>query len=180
MASISHKLKLIYIEVPKTGTTSFRQALKTVDPDLEMISHRHSNAIETKKALNDDKIWDKYTKIGFIRHPDDWITSLLNFPMIYTVVVKDRTPYDWFLDENGVIAIDNVYRTEDMDQIMADMGLPVLRLNVRNFDRSDFIRNMIYIPPDVTDVKFSRELAHYSKKTIDDNKSAVKFKKNGN
>src|SRR3990167_9187928 len=122
--------KLVYIRVPKTGSTafvrSFGDALHEDDSDHET----------ARNAEQRDK-WQRcrelgYTTIGFVRHPLAWVRSMhsvcqsqTHWPEYATGHYQEDiglsefaerirvTPFDWFTGANGVL-IDKIYRTEDL------------------------------------------------------------------
>ena len=139
-----HDLKMIYIKVPKTGTQSFMKC--TCHHKHEYLGYNrgrfseHWTAKQTKnltvnkqsneKAI-DPAIWDSYEKIGFIRHPYTWIRSFYYERLPNHMLHQKRElPYKeyirafnidifrWFVDDDGKMLIDTVYRLEDFDEIM--------------------------------------------------------------
>lgn len=73
---ISHKLKVIFIHVPRTGGTSIEMALIgkdwwDVDPDT-----KHIDWVKAKEVYA--RYWDDYFKFSVARNPWDWLASLYN------------------------------------------------------------------------------------------------------
>ncbi|MDH3378911.1 MAG: sulfotransferase family protein, partial [Gammaproteobacteria bacterium] len=71
---ISHKLKIIFIHVPRTAGTSIEMALIgkdwwDVDPDT-----KHIDWVKAKEVYAE--YWDKYLKFSVVRNPWDWLASL--------------------------------------------------------------------------------------------------------
>jgi hypothetical protein len=130
MAIISPKLNILFIEVPCTESTSLRTAIKYVDSSAYNVSPRYGTAKEIRNKL-DPKLWDSLEKIGFIRHPEDWLKSISS-TIIMSKITKGRTPMDWFIDDKGEIIIDKIYKTEDMNNFMTVNKLPVQKLNESN------------------------------------------------
>ena len=76
---ISDKYKVIFIRVPKTGSTSFETLFKQIDPNCissnnEKIPYGHHSASQLKKMIGEEK-WNTYFKIAFIRNPINWFMS---------------------------------------------------------------------------------------------------------
>ncbi len=139
---IFHDLKLIYIRVPKTGSSSFFVSMsRTHKVELVQIGARslyppftttqgHYGA-EMTRTLIDPEIWDSYEKIGFIRHPYPWVVSFYNQPNTDEMFREDNrkplgefiwnlklTPFSWCTDSDGEMLIDTVYRMEDLSTVM--------------------------------------------------------------
>ena len=154
------------------------------DTVLNMQDIRNKNLLTAAqaRATVSEEIWNTYEKIGLVRHPVKWINSLYYKPLggnhygidesnngmgrvSFYEFVKNRinkTPYDWFTDDEGNVIIDSIYRTEDLDDIVfPKYGLEQLHFNPRqksnkfidvvpNDEEMEIIRN-----------KFHRELRHY-------------------
>lgn len=89
---ISHKYKFIFIAIPKTGTTSIEESLKSrielkID-NYNIFKHdicpeekrdhkirKHSTAKEIKEVLG-EKIYNSYFKFCFVRNPWDRLVSI--------------------------------------------------------------------------------------------------------
>lgn len=160
MAIISHKLKLIFIEVPKTGSTSFRESLKEVDTKYEELP-RHIKARDLKPLI-DANVWDKYNKIGFVRFPEDWITSVKGMGNHFMRRLGENTPYDWFTDEKGNLIIDSIYRTEDLNEIFTANNMPIKELNIAVRRTDDYRVGPTF---DVSKLDYTRENKHYDNKS---------------
>lgn len=74
---ISHKYKFITIDIPKTGTRSFRESLLSLNiidtyggPSLDSEFYQHGRAIDAKKEfLKKGWEWGKYFKFTIVRNP---------------------------------------------------------------------------------------------------------------
>ena len=134
MCIIDHELKLIYIAIPKSASTSIQTLMKTFKTDNSIVTvngqkndmglHKHSTALEIKKCI---KEYDSYHKFAVIRNPYDWYVSW------YTYRKREKSGYDtnnitfkeylekqpmkeildWITDENGNIIVDTIIRYEN-------------------------------------------------------------------
>ncbi len=184
---IYHSLKLIFILVPKTGTNTFWRSLSKVhkeerikvkkgDPvyDMEPIRFAAHFTARQVKTLVDENIWDKYKKIGFVRNPYDWIRSyyyqgtglkVLGEPTgleFYEFLQKFRmTPFYWFEDENGDNMMDQIYRTEDLTEILNSYGTEMVIHN-----KTPDSKNKHIILTDehkkFIDKRFEKEMMYYA------------------
>lgn len=146
MAILIHPLKLLYIRVPKTGSTSFVGALDNLKP--EHIGSVHGNMVEARHLLERTGRWSEiaeYTCVGFIRHPYDWVRSCFahwrqaptTFPEVKGAKSLHgfvhrfmRTPLSWLCDAAGKLVCE-CWKTEDMSEIMPRLGLVEYRKRVR-------------------------------------------------
>lgn len=173
---IFHDLKMIYICIPKTGSTSFLQAIEKKHRfKFASSSHRsnhfikHSKAKDVRDNFIKESIWSTYHKIGFIRHPYDWIRSIyqLNNQLLgedntkpFPLYVKDfsLTMFDWFTDGEELI-IDEIYRLEDFREIMKQYGANgKLHLNRTSPKKTTDITEDL---KQIIDKKFAREMTYY-------------------
>src|SRR6266513_879761 len=122
---ISHKYKCIFVEVPKSGSTSVRAILgKAWKP--------HLNLLQIKKQM------ETYFKFGFVRNPWDRVVSLyertealqLRNKMTFEEFVDwiqyssatcvhsspQRYQLDWFVDPNGNVLADFIGKFERLDE----------------------------------------------------------------
>jgi hypothetical protein len=161
MAVVSHSKRLIFIAVPKTGSTSVMNALN--DGSMEC-RHRHERAREARVRWA--KVWDAYEKIGFVREPKAWADSYFRFVSDHNrpIAAPDRflkwtpTPYDWLIDDDGQVIVDNIYRTEDLGAVLTRYGLSPRHDNSR---MNGGITLDLGGLEDRFNAKFHRELAHY-------------------
>ena len=78
MLIISHKYKIIFFHIYKTGGTYVTKLLQKMDANLDTISNEispHTKAIDVKSKIPPG-IWNNYTKFCFARNSWDWQTSL--------------------------------------------------------------------------------------------------------
>lgn len=158
------KLSLIYIRVPKTGSTSFVKSLKRVGSSMKVSPH--STAIDSRIWC--EKEWKTHKKIGFVRYPFDWVQSYFKTGLagrkdgqelferyIYRMQV---TPMDWLCDEDGELMVDKVYRMEDMKEVCEQYGLQMFDLNQSKCTETfEFNSEMVEIIKD----RCRRELEYY-------------------
>ena len=103
----------------------------------------HYTALQARQFI-DPKVWETYTKFGFVRHPYDWITSIYYAKLNnllhednskpFSLYLRDLKPtttiFNWFLDDDGKMLVDDVYRVEDMFDVMKnEFGLKPQRKN---------------------------------------------------
>jgi len=152
---IFHDLKLIYIRVPKTGSSSFIECMSKKHKVEEVFlkdspfskfppitqTQGHFSAQSAREVI-DPEIWDSYEKIGFIRNPYGWVASFYNQPNTDGMFLEDNrkpfgefienlklTPFSWFEDDKGEILIDNVYRMEDLSSVMDKYGCETVHIH---------------------------------------------------
>ncbi len=143
---ISHEIKCIFIEVPKTGSTSIRN----------IIGHPpkpHLDILQVKEQLPNQQFYD-YFKFGFVRNPWDRTVSLYNrregIQQKSKMSFKDfvhwieyssdtcihprqhKNQLDWFTDENGGIIIDFIGKFEelesDWEELCSILSIPIQEL----------------------------------------------------
>lgn len=165
-------LWLIYIRVPKTGSTSFTKSLKPFSHTGRIYKDKHATARVAKENCTADE-WENFEKIGFIRNPYDWLESFYlsrTFPGFEKHMKIDevdfgeyieqltKTPMHWLSDKNGNLMVDVVYRMEDMSNICEYYGLKENHDNPRKrsgtFHYTPYLRSVI-------EEKFKSELEYY-------------------
>ena len=191
-----HSQKLIYCVVPGTGSSSNRIAIwnKYEKGDWEQLAMLHKPHIvsmhqwmnmdvhgtlrQTRQVLAESNrldIWDEYKKIGFVRHPYEWVRCIyqkevggvqryfnINNKQDCNKFIEELpfTPYDWFVDDDGeTLLTDIIYRMEDGMKIFCDS----LDIEVLHTQRSDYKR--IFTPDEehkeLIKKKLHREYKHY-------------------
>lgn len=76
---IFHDLKTIFIHVERTGGVSLRKHLLQYENNFERWKvTKHFSAKKTRELIGDDRIWNLYTKIAFVRNPYDRLVSWYN------------------------------------------------------------------------------------------------------
>ena len=115
---ISHKYKCIFVEVPKTGSTSIRAILgKAYIPHLNLVeiktlmenswtqfggrTNRIRGALyqllpQERKIDIGRRQFESYFKFGFVRNPWDRVVSL--YERIEPIQMKDKMSFDEFVD----------------------------------------------------------------------------------
>lgn len=158
MAKVCHERKLIFVRVPRTGSTSFLTSLKNSGGRYSNIGEGHGTAHEARSLAPD--LWKTYTTIGFIRDPWNWAASYK------TLFCADQhwseylemtmTPYDWLTDSDGLVIVDHIFRTEDMADVVKHFGLEPCHVNASKENDQ--------VPVEYAEImnqKFRRELLHY-------------------
>ena len=143
---IDHKYKLIFIHIPKTGGTSIENLFNPNQRWTESIEKkRHLTAEQYKNRY--PRRWSEYYKFAVVRNPWSlvvsfyhWRTRNHDFQFKDWILEGDYVPYNPFLiregmtnldyisDKNGNIIIDNICRTEtlqeDFNTICDKIGIP--------------------------------------------------------
>lgn len=175
--NISHKYKLIFVHVPKTGGTSLAKALG--------INRNHLYAKQLKEKYKE--YWDNYYTFSFARNPWDRMVSVFfyyrdgveehnkhvmnNIPQnfndfIHEFYDKKREwynalyvqQYDW-LSEKDEILVDYVYRFEDFreetnkifNKFKIKTKLPHIRKSVHENYRTYYNENTIKLVGEMFD-----------------------------
>jgi len=190
---IFHELKLIYIMVPKTGTNSFWRSLSKKYTKTRVIAGvakdhpvyemepitlaAHFTARQVKTLISEE-VWNSYEKVGFVRHPYDWVISYFNVKAKGKILGEDgeasfgkfirgklrMTPFYWFLDKDGQMLIDTVYRTEDLKEILEGYGCEPLHANktgIRDQTKDLTVELLHDEYKRVIKKRFWREMAYY-------------------
>lgn len=178
----SHKARLVWIRVPKTGSTTAYHALKAALPDFKGDGDGHE-FLETLHERRGDA-FAHYHHMGFVRWPLDWLNSMHasldnpnnRFSRLHCVggsrdktpreflEAIEYTPYDWFT-VNGAVKVPEIYRTEDMSEFCRSLGQECRVHNRTPLDRRVKLEwtddDLHYIA-----TKFARELAHYPERSL--------------
>lgn len=184
MAMLFKDLNLLYIIVPGTGSNSFHSGMRNKYKmtnikipanhpcrDINRITHEAHFTAEQIRMVLGEKEWNSYDKIGFIRHPYDWINSLYNkggvevlgmdntLPYSEFVADMNLTPYSWLTDEYGNVIVDKIFRTEDLDDgLFQKFGIPPNHINKSSKPKNHLTDDDIKIVRE----KFYREFKHYA------------------
>jgi len=94
MTIISHKLKLIFIHIPKTAGTTIRTLLLKNDPDV--ISDIHLPYIEIKEKYFKENNIDEYNIFSIVRNSYDIVVSL------YCYTIKNKHYIIDEIDKNTI------------------------------------------------------------------------------
>ncbi len=147
---VSDKFKCIFVEVPKTGSTSIRYI-------IGQPKRVHLNICQISNQLTKEK-FDTYFKFGFVRNPWDRAVSLyerkeglqmkskmsfdefiewMKFSSCTCIYpVPHRYQLDWFVNPHGDVIVDFIGRFEHFDddwkEISHKLGIEseLPRLNV--------------------------------------------------
>lgn len=148
-AFLSHKFKLIYPHVPRTGGTSLSEVVErhlggTDITDGQLEKHQSLHALR----LAHPKEFAQYTKFAIVRHPLDRIASLhhgfkprCSFETMIDVLFSWGSKYNieryafywpckrWLCSMNGNNLADKVFRLEDgLDAVceyLRGFGIPI-------------------------------------------------------
>ena len=148
---VSDKFKCIFIEVPKTGSTSIRHIIGQPEKP-------HLNICQIADQVSAD-VFDSYFKFGFVRNPWDRAVSLyerkeglqakqvmdfeefINWMKFSSCTcihpVPHRYQLDWFVSPHGDIVVDYIGKFENIDedwekiskQLGINASLPKLNVN---------------------------------------------------
>jgi hypothetical protein len=86
---INHKIKCIFIHIPRTGGSSIEETLHGADWWQVKASTKHLIASTAKRIYSE--YWDDYFKFSFVRNPWDRMRSMAKFPNFYGCVLKNNT-----------------------------------------------------------------------------------------
>lgn len=110
MFLISHKYKIIFFHIYKTGGTYVTRLLKKMDPNIDTITNdknAHSKAKDVKSKIP-EHIWNNYTKFCFARNSWDWQISLYFYIRSHQThqqhkmaITKNFSEYLAWVKENG-------------------------------------------------------------------------------
>lgn len=110
MLIISHKYKIIFFHIYKTGGTYVTKLLNKMDKNIDTLSNNlnaHSKAIDVQSRIPAN-IWNNYTKFCFVRNSWDWqishyfyIKSNPMHPQYNEVINKNFSEYLVWIKETG-------------------------------------------------------------------------------
>lgn len=154
---VSHKFLFLKIDIPKTGTCSWRRAIKAVNAydfhgTLRGVFRQHSPAWKAKKQFEENNWdWQNYYKITLVRNPWERLASLCMYkkrikPMknedqftydeMLEMLVHNQPAQDWYFLGNGKCIINRVGRfenyAEEFELFKRKVGLPQLKMQYVN------------------------------------------------
>jgi len=183
MALLLHDLKILYIIVPGTGSSSFHDGLRDrykrwdyvhIEENnplyVGQIKHRVHFPAKIIKEEVGPEIWKSHKKIAFVRNPFDWVNSIYNKGGIEVLGLNNKvsfsefieninlTPYYWFTDDDGNVIVDEVLRTEDLDtKLFKRWSIPESHKNPSHKPKNKFTTQ----DKEIIKEKFHREFKHY-------------------
>jgi hypothetical protein len=148
---VSDQYKAIFVEVPKTGSTSIRQILGNPEKphlDIKEIFSKMIKYDGEEMALNK---FSSYFKFGFVRNPWDRVVSLyerkegiqMKDKMVFSEFVHwienssdtcihpsvHKNQLDWFTDSKGSVIVDFIGKFENLESdwkyVAQKIGAPV-------------------------------------------------------
>ena len=184
MALLLHDLKILYIIVPGTGSSSFHDGIRDRYKKWDYVHIEKDNPLFNQTQIKQrvhlpakiikqevsPQIWMTYHKIAFVRNPFDWVNSIYNKGGIEVLGLNNKvsfsefieninlTPYYWFTDDNGSVMIDEVLRTEDLDtKLFKRWSIPESHKNPSRKPKNKFTAQ----DKEIIKEKFYRESKHY-------------------
>jgi chondroitin 4-sulfotransferase 11 len=82
---ISHKKKLIFVHIQKTGGNTITSLLQKTFPDSESFLNKHDLAVWGKENMAEE--WNEYYKFALVRNPWDRLVSW------YSMIEKNKGKY---------------------------------------------------------------------------------------
>ena len=147
MCIIDDKNKIIFVAIPKTGTTSveyyFNEILKIDNKMKKYGLKKHSTARQIKKKV---KNYDEYFKFAIIRNPYDWYVSWYTYRkrknsnfatnnMSFEDYLKKmpmQKIINYIIDENSNLIVDKIIKFEDDINIEIKKLLKERSINIEN------------------------------------------------
>lgn len=173
MAVFYHASKVLFIAVPKTGSSSFQKSLRNKNSTYCRRQNHHSTALQTRNGKHEE--WETYETVAFIRNPFKWAPSSY-YSDAYKTIERhqkllcssfedylerlNKTPIQWVVDNDGEVIVDKLYRTEDMADVCEGYGFPLyhdnqtLKLQEKEIEYTPYQKSLI-------EKKFARELEYY-------------------
>ena len=138
---VSHLLKCVFVEVPKTGSSSIRTVLR--EHGGKGTGKPHQDLVEISKKI-DPATMKQYYKFGFVRNPWDRVVSLyerkegmkMSSKMSFKEFVSwiqlssstsihpspKKNQLNWFTDRQGRNIADFIGRFEDLEKDWGKIG----------------------------------------------------------
>lgn len=180
---VSHAKKLVYIRVPKTGSSVVVHAGSRVRPPVDWDLTPYDIGFDTHVMVQDMPTQFKvryrdYTWMAAIRNPMTWIPSFYSWLLKSNEAYKKNfcgsteiegnwhkfleqlkvTPASWSYDPDGIVTVHS-YRAEDPTPMEEILGLSLQERRNRTAKPRDFVPDDIAL--DLMKKKFFRELPYY-------------------
>jgi hypothetical protein len=121
---VSDKYKIIFIRIPKTGSTSVEKALIKADPDClksdnDTAPYGHFSAKTVKELYHiGDYRWNNYFKFCTVREPIDWYTSMY-LDHVKHPLKKFGERMEWFFkNKEGRLPFSESNKELDLDAML--------------------------------------------------------------
>ena len=121
---VSDKYKIIFIRIPKTGSTSVEKALIKADPDClksdnDNAPYGHFSAKTVKELYHiGDYRWNNYFKFCTVREPIDWYTSMY-LDHVKHPLKKFGERMEWFFkNKEGRLPFSESNKELDLDAML--------------------------------------------------------------
>jgi hypothetical protein len=109
---INHSLRCIFVQVPKTGSTSIG---KTINANLQKKRIRpHSDIMQIKEASKKN-VFDNYFKFGFVRNP--WSRAVSLYHRNEGIQMKNRMSFKEFIKWHNYATDTCLYPTQKKYQL---------------------------------------------------------------
>lgn len=132
---INHQMQCVFVQVPKTASTSIRSIVGTPQkPHLNIVQLERQFELEN---VNHDKIFSSYFKFGFVRNPWDRVVSLyrrkegiqkskeMSFEQFVRWIENSsdtcihpschKYQLDWFKNGDGQVGVDYIGKFENLN-----------------------------------------------------------------
>jgi len=161
--------KYLFVHIPKTGGTSVRETLFTIEKDnwkrtFSLLYHDPISLLRENNFIDDDCF-----VFTVVRNPFTRAFSLYQYHKIIVMNFSvdksavDSWTFEYFLeciktnknifftptlkstqsyfvrDNNNNIDVNKVYKLENLQELSNDLNVPILKLNKGNYTQSDYI-----------------------------------------